>query len=881
MKQHHTSRRAWTLLLLSLFTTTLLLAQPGGPGGRPGGPGGRPPMGGRDGGPGRQPRQGDDRSTQTIRQQKKVKEGDTFRVVGTLRDSTTNENLPYVNVALLSTKDSSLVRGTATDGDGRFELKNIEAGNYLLFISCIGYENHYRPVSVTNNTALGTLRMKQGAQMMKEVSIVADRPLFSMDGEKLVYSVADDPSVQSGTTSDALQNAPGVEVDIEGNVTLRGVSSVEIWINDRPSKLTQENLKTYLETLPANALDRIETITNPSAKYATDADAVINIVTSAHIKKNHFISFGVNGSSQPSVSPWLSYMWANERLSVNIFASARFNRSESRSESNAIYSPFNADSNAYLVSEVDSTRRESDGRNFGGNLFANFDYYIDSARNLSGWGSLNLGRNLSVYSADILRDQSFVGQPRYEYLDSDSTIDNSRFGMLGVNYLRKFDDNGHNLRLSMHGNYSSNASDGYYSRVYSSTFSLLDEYKYNYNQTSQSSLGFDARYNRPLSEQTELSLGVSTGRDDSRGTIEKDFGDGSSNVYDELDSLRSYTTFSNIQQLGGDVNLTHRVGSFTVELGLGYSAEHLHFNYTSTLLMDDDTALWQHTVRPSIHLSYYTRSMHNFKLNYSLRMREPRAGQLTTFRTYGQDSYSTGNRNLKSSLTNNAEAGWTKYFDRFGSVGVEAYARWSTNEISSLNDVANEVDEYLNRMISYSMPYNMGSSYRYGTTLHTTYRPSGFFNVRLYANLYDYGYHMDRGTQGELTDNKVSWSFRLNAWAKVKENYQIYASANYSSPTISLASQRKATYNMNFGVRADFFKRKLSAYVHVQDIFNWGYRFGSGNINTNPSLYSNSTNYSRSSRFISAGLTFRFGKMELEKQAREGNSTETGDESSE
>ena len=76
-----------------------------------------------------------------------------------------------------------------------------------------------------------------------------------------------------------MQNAPGVEVDVEGNITLRGVSSVEIWVKDKPSKLTEENLKTYLQTLPANAIARIETITNPSAKYATDAEAVINIVT--------------------------------------------------------------------------------------------------------------------------------------------------------------------------------------------------------------------------------------------------------------------------------------------------------------------------------------------------------------------------------------------------------------------------------------------------------------------------------------------------------------------------------------------------------------------------------------------------------------------------
>ena len=237
---------------------------------------------------------------QQVRQKKSVREGDVFKVVGTLQDSVSGEAIPYVNLAVLSAEDTSMIKGGITDLNGYFELTNIPQGNMLLRVSAIGYKNVLIPFTVTNNTALGTLKLAPGATTLTEVKVTAARPLYAMDGEKLIYNVADDPTIQTGTTSDALQNAPGVEVDIEGNITLRGVSSVEIWVNDKPSRLTEENLKTYLETLPANALDRIETITNPSAKYATSAEAVINIITSAYIKSNHFISFGVNGQRNPS-----------------------------------------------------------------------------------------------------------------------------------------------------------------------------------------------------------------------------------------------------------------------------------------------------------------------------------------------------------------------------------------------------------------------------------------------------------------------------------------------------------------------------------------------------------------------------------------------------
>ena len=190
---------------------------------------------------------------------------------------------------------------------------------------------------------------------------------------------------------------------MEGNVTLRGVSSVEIWINDKPSKLTEENLKTYLQTLPANALARIETITNPSAKYATDAEAVINIVTSAHIKSNQFVSFGLNGSNQPFVSPWISYMWAKEKLSINLFASGRYSYRDNTNEGWSMRRQDHA--GGVLGEDFDTTLYQTDtaassNRSYSGNIFMNVNYEIDSTSDLSvdAGGFYNYNRSYSSSS---------------------------------------------------------------------------------------------------------------------------------------------------------------------------------------------------------------------------------------------------------------------------------------------------------------------------------------------------------------------------------------------------------------------------------------------------------------------------------------------------
>ena len=813
-----------------------------------------------------------------VKPKKKVREGDTFTVVGVLRDAKTGEFMPYVNLAVLDSVDNEFVKGGISNMEGVFEINGVPQGAFVLRVSAIGYENYLHPFHVTNNTNLGTLRINPGVTALGEVTVAAERPLYAMEGEKLIYNVSEDPSIQTGTTEDALQNAPGVEVDVEGNITLRGVSSVEIWVNDKPSKLTEENLKTYLQTLPANAIARIETITNPSAKYATEAEAVINIVTSAHIKSNQFVSFGVNGSNQPFVSPWVSYMWKKDRVSINLFASGRYSNRENKTDSWSQQRRDAATEGEYEVTWADTVSQQDNNRSYSGNLFMNIDYEIDSTSDIS----VDAGGYYNANLNNMMRTE----RQTYYYLDSmpvdtmlfaDQTKDNSDtrsiFGNLGADYTKKFDNEGHNLRIGLNTRLTNNSGEEWYNRFYE-VYTDLDEHRYMLSRTYNFNGSLDARYNRPYSKDGELSYGLRADHTQMDFTYDR--------FYDTIgilvDSLRTYRMIGAKSSLNADVNWTHRWGGFTLSTGLGVEGERNMYDFISNMPFADDSVFYHLNFRPSIHLTYRTEDMHNLKLNYSMRMSGPGRNQVTRFRTYGENSYSTGNPNgLKDSFTHNMEAGWQKFFERFGNIGIEAYGRWSTNDVSRLTDA--EYDNYLDRIVSYSVPYNMGSSWRYGTSLNMTYRPSGFFNVRLYANLYNYGYRLEYERNGvpQIDEReKWSWSVRVNAWAKLFDRLQVTASANYNSPTISLMSERKARYFLNMGLRSDFFNRRLSVFVNVQDIFNWGATIGSGSTNTNPYYLSDSTRKMLNSRYISAGFTLRFGKMELEKKAKEGDG-EAGD----
>ena len=876
IKNTKTNKVLTTIVFLILSAMCAIAQPPGG-----GFPGGRPPGGGYPGGrPGGDRGWNQEQMNQTPQvKPKKARSGSTFKVVGLLRDSIAGTPLAYANVTVLDAEDSSLIKGSLANQNGYFEIDGVPQGDCILRVFIFNYNMKYFPFKVTNNTNMGTLKLMPASTTLGEVTIKTEKPIYAMDGEKLVYNVSEDPSIQTGTTEDALQNAPGVEVDVEGNITLRGVSSVEIWINDKPSKLTEENLKTYLQTLPANALERIEAITNPSAKYATDAEAVINIVTSAHVKSNQFVSFGVNGSNQPFVSPWVSYMWAKENLSVNLFMAGRYSSRRNAGESSAYQRRDAEVFGEYDTTWASTTSQKDTNRSGGANFFLGINYEIDTTSEISfdagGFYNNNKTRYITA------RDQT------YFYLDSlppfDLTyIDTTRsrtdgwsvMSHAGVDYTKKFDKKGHNLRIGLNGRYSHNASDQWYNREYD-TYYDLDEHRYMLTRFNRYGASLDARYNRPYSEDGEMSYGLRASHYQMNNDYQR---------YNDLDgtlvdTLRTYHFNGKETDVTADVNWTHRWGGFTLSTGLGLGMLRDGYEYITDMEeFADAGAPIFFTARPSIHLTYRTKSMHNLKLNYSMRMSHPDEEDLSIFRRYSDNSYATGNPNgLKSGFTHNVEAGWQKYFNKFGNIGVELYGRLSTNEISSLTD--SKYDEYLDRIISYSIPYNLGTSWRYGASLNATYRPTGFVNVRLYANVYDYGYRMeyDRNGVHQLDQrDKWSWSVRVNLWAKAFDWLQFTASGNYNSPTLSLMSERKARYSLNFGIRSDLFKRRLSLFVNVQDIFNWGGRFGSGTVNTNPYYLSNNTNKMLNSRYVSAGITLRFGKMELENKAQEGD-TATGD----
>ena len=258
--------------------------------------------------------------------------------------------------------------------------------------------------------------------------------------------------------------------------------------------------------------------------------------------------------------------------------------------------------------------------------------------------------------------------------------------------------------------------------------------------------------------------------------------------------------------------------------------------------------------------------MHEFDISYSLSTSKPSINQLTTFRDYEEESYSVGNRDLKNAYSHSLGIGWSKFFMKAGYIMVDYDATWNRNSVSYVTDLT--YDDYIDRYINYSMPYNLGSSFSQSLRVFGNIRLGAFTNLNLFSTLY---HNIDEMTyidgKNYRQESVYLWG-NANLWSRFSKKFQVFIGANVRTPTKSIFSESGYYYNLNLGATANFFDNRLTLSLRVSDPFNWN---KNSNSNFAPYYHSYSTSV-RDSRFISFGIKLKFGKLELEnKQASSGN----------
>ncbi len=702
---------------------------------------------------------------------------------GALQDASSGEALPYTNCVLLRQQDSTFVQGTTTDASGLFRFSPVDTGSYLLRISAIGYEPYWQQISLPPDTALGTISLFHSATNLQAVSVTAQRPLYSADGEKTFYHVEDDPSVQTGTASDALQNAPGVEVDAEGNITYRGKTAVEVWINNRPSNMDGEALKQYIKTLPASSIKRIEVLSNPSARYGTSG-SIINIVTDGRNPLNQLLSVGFKASTGPRFSPWVSYVYNNDKLSLNLYGSAYFNDFKVTSEQHSRLltgDSMLSSTNEYTGNELQRSRQY----NIGGKL----DYHFNDRNTFSAWAwfypsFINMDADFDVSRIE------YINHPGdYSYRSDVDTRMRYFSGNLGAYYQHKFDTAGHEIEFNWNGGLTSGRKDRIQQRQYVN-FPALDFTRHsNLDQWgSRNDLYVD--YTHPYSKNGKIEAGAEFHYKPQNRTHHLDT---LANGIYQRDSLRSYIFNDRETDLTFYLTVQQKIGRLTLKGGLRGENQWLQRKHN---IASCDFDKYYFGLVPSIHASYATEKNHNFTLSYTRRFDTPDIAKLSPFIIYADDSYTVGNPDLRMAYSHKAEAGWTHY-TKWGSIGVDGYLNLSTDNFAQVSDVA--YSPFFGRVVQMDTSVNLGSVRMSGAELNLTWRPIKNTNIRLYAGGINGWYRM-QVRPGEWVEDEV-WSYRvrLNARTKLWGKVDVFVNSQFVGHQIEFLSRSEPFFNVDFG----------------------------------------------------------------------------------
>ena len=774
-----------------------------------------------------------------------------FSIEGKLVDSTTNQAIIFTNIAVLKASDTTFVSGTTTDDKGNFRFNKITIDSIFVRVSSIGYETKFFKLILSKkDTNLGAIMILPETKTLEEVSITSKKPIYQYQADKKVYNISEDAAMQNGTTSDALQNAPGVWVDMEGNITLRGVSNVSIWINGKPSKLNADGLKSYLQQLPANALDKIEVMTNPSAKYGASGNGgIINIITKEKIKKNFLLSAGLNASTQPSYSPWLYYIWSNEKWSISSYISNWQSRYDRERTSNSIVK--NGDDTLYSYESINSMKYN--GSWSYGNIGVEYEISKNNSIDFYFGGGFSTGKGEAKSYMN-----RFVNAEDTNYIysrNSSSESDGSNWN-LGSSFVHKFNKEDHKLTMDLSiGNWQNS-----WSEVKSEVYQTQAWKNKQFLSKSENKNGWNnlnVNYENPFNDTLNIEAGFGLSYNPEISNSPTDTLNPISNLWE---NVKLYSNKNNGSEFQTDGYFTFSNKIWGVSYKLGIRGEYISYNFRSDALnMDLNRDFFG--LYPSIYLSYATKNQHNFSLNYARRVRYP-SYELDPFIDYVDvESLSGGNIDLKKAYTNSFEAGWAKYFTSGGSINISLYQR---NTMKSITDITyTRFDTIINRTTLFSTYTNSGNDNFTGCEFTFNLRPKKYINIMLTSNLYNKEIKADLGNY-KVDKNLFSYDSRATLMLTIKKNYTLQFMGYYRSESSTITGSSEPIYYINTTLKADLFKQLLSIRVSVQDIFNWQKQYN--NTNTPNLITTNSTK--TTTQYVSAGITLRFGKIELESKSK-------------
>jgi len=763
-----------------------------------------------------------------------AQEGSTT-VTGVVMDLETGGVVPFATVVLISSMDQSIIAGNTTDAKGQFSLQT-KTETFSIKVSFIGFkdkmvENFEIKEGIVN---LGEILISQDGQFLDEVLVRAEKSQTTFELDKRVFNVGKDLSSTGASALEILNNVPSVNVTIEGQIQLRGSSGVQILINGKPSVLASEG-GNALGSITADMIEKIEVITNPSAKYeAEGTSGIINIVIKKEERK------GVNGSVS-----------LNTGIPDNHSIGFSMNkRSEKLNLFTQIGVGFRKGPNFFKNENRDLTTGNtilSNGKEFRNETFYNVvlgaDYYFTDRDVLTVSGNfvLEMENQPSFTNFELLNAQRQI-MSSWER-EEETTASNPKW-QYEVNYKKEFKDTkDHNLLFSAQGNFFGKAQSSDFANT-TLTGERLNELQQTLTDFSEIRNTIKIDYSKPFSDQLTLETGGQYLAIDVSNDFEvANFQDG---VYTKDPAFTNVFDFDQ-HVIGVYGTMAYEGKRIGVKAGL-----RLEETQVETLLKTTKEPNEQRfsNLFPSFSSSYKVSDVFSLQASYSKRIYRPRLWDLNPFFNIRNNfMIRAGNPDLLPEFTDSYEFISIYQLDK-ASFNFGVYYRYTNGLIERVTTVQDNVN--------LTRPVNLGTSGTTGIEFNAEYNPSEW--LRLTSD-FNYNYF---NRQGQLESRSFDftgdqWSAELASRFKLVSDFDIEASANYRSRVQTVQSLQSDNLFFDIGFRKKILKGRSVINLSVRDVFASRYR---ESIFDQPESGFYQYSFSQRGRFVAISFSYGFGKGE-------------------
>ena len=772
-------------------------------------------------------------------------------VSGKIIDSDYNTPLEYATISIYDSEKKNLINGVISDNSGFFSIE-VKKGLYDIKIEYISFRTKsLEKIDVQNSIDLGNINISIDENLLDEIEVVGEKTEIEIKLDKTVYNIGKDLTLKGSSVSDVLDNLPSLEVDVDGNVSLRGNQSVRILINGKPSGLVGISSNDALKQFPSESVEKVEVITSPSARYNAEGTAgIINIV----LRKNKLA--GLNGSAslnlgdprRVGISTNLNYRTKKISLFSNIGDNSTKYINGFKNETEYFT---NSEKNNFLYENGErNSERNSNYYNGGVEYFFNEKTsFVASFVNNSSDGLTNTS-NLIDQTFDNINSLS-------ERLEDENEIDENK--EFSFNFSKKFNDKGHELTIDYQKQKSFEIES---SSILNNKLKPIFERNLSEKITTdenQNSELYKVDYVLPIGEEGQFEAGFRRSNQHQKidYLVEKE--DNSGNFIS--DNNLSNTLLYNEKVNAYYTQYGNKKNNFSYLLGLRFEES---ITNVTQVVNGDNTQKKYNDLFPTLNMAIELKEDETITLGYNRRIRRARSYFINPFPSRSSiTNIFQGNPNIEPTYSNGIDLGYLKRFSQT-TINGSIYFRKSTGEFTFITENTGEsvlVNGNLVPVIRRT-PINLASNSQTGIEFNVNYTKSKLWRVRGNINFFES--NLKGEYNGVIYDSKnFSWSGRLNNYLKIFSSVDWQTSLSYRAPQKTAVSNRKARISSNTALSKDLMKDKLTLTFKVNDIFEtqkWRIESFSENYRS----YSESS--WRGGRNFELNLIYRFNQKKSDRK---------------